>query len=367
MKVLILSVADKRHMTMVASYEEYLNDRNIEYDIIRINRYIKTDEVIHDSNGLSNEYAFPFVQTTNKRKISKLIPFLRFRSFALKLIKRKHYDFLIIWNENTALLFADFLLRNTKKYCLNLRDILEVPFSRMIEKMLIKRAYFTTSPSPARNAKLFSENVEVITLYNRDSMILKNVEKRKKLKNYGETLNIVFMGLYGRAPSTFKKTVDVFGNDKRYNLYFYGDGFDTYLEEYIRANKITNVFTGGAFAYEETFLYLERTDIINSYYNNFDINPGLAYCSGVKQSYTPMLYIPAINDNNTTWAEISKEYGFSYLIDDSNIDTLADDLYEWYFNLDFNTFKQNCDKFNRLVEESRQSIFKLLDKKLTNA
>ena len=89
----------------------------------------------------------------------------------------------------------------------------------------------------------------------------------------------------------------------------------------------------------------------------------MRYVSGVKQSYTPMLYIPAINDDNTTWAEFSKKYGFSYLVNDGNVEALGDNLYEWYMGLDFDVFKQNCDEFNRMVEASRQIIFSLLDEK----
>lgn len=361
MRILILSVSDKRHMSMVAPYEEYLKKNNIKYDVIRINRYIETKEIIYTKNELSEIYEFPFVQSTNKSKIFKIIPFIRFRNYAKKIIESKKYDFVIVWNENTALLFGDILLKHKKEYCLNYRDILEIPFTKKIQKKLIENAYFNTSPSPA---DAFGNKEKFITLYNRDLNILQNVKKKSQLKKKGETLNIVFMGLYGSAPKTFQKTVDLLGNDNRYRLFFYGDGFDTHLKEYVKQNKIKNVITGGAFKYENTFLYLEEADIINSYYNNFDINPNLKFVSGVKQSYTPMLYIPAINDDNTTWADISKQYGFSYLINKDNLQNIADELQEWYFNLDFSQFKEGCDRFNRIVEESQKVIFDLLDAKL---
>lgn len=360
-KVLILSVSDKRHMSMAYIYEEYLKSKKISYDIIRINRYIQTSEIICDSNGDGKIYEFPFVKSTNTKKINKLIPFLKFRRFVKKKIKKSTYDFYIIWNENTALLFADILYKKKNQYCLNYRDILEVPFTKKIQKKLIENAYFNTSPTPA---DAFGKRDKFITLYNKDGNILKHVDKKQQLRRKGESLRIVFMGLYGNSPDNFKRTVDIFANDERYELYFYGDGFDTELKKYVEDNNIRNVITGGAFPYENTFGYLKNTDIINSYYNNFDISPNLKYVAGVKQSYTPMLYIPAINDDNTTWAEISKKYGFSYLINDKNVCTVADDLYEWYFGLDFSKFQERCDAFNTVVEESRRKVFELLDSKL---
>lgn len=363
MNVLILSVSDKRHMSMIAPYEEYLKNRKIRYDIIRINRYIKTDSVLYSNNDGCQVYEYPFVQTTDKNKIFKIVPFIRFRKYAKRLIKKKMYDFIIVWNENTSLLFADVLFGYKNNYCLNYRDILEIPLTKKIQQRLINKAYFNTSPTPA-NA--FGNAEKFITLYNRDTNVFNNVRPKNGLKKMGEVLNIVFMGLYGSAPKTFKKIAKLLGNDDRYCLYFYGDGFDTYFDTYIKENNIRNVITGGAFRYEDTFTYLEKADIINSYYNNFDTSPNLKFVAGVKQSYTPMLYIPAINDDNTTWAEISEKYGFSYLINDNNLSSLADDLQDWYFNLNFKEFKEGCDSFNQIVENSRQTIFDLLDKKIMN-
>ena len=361
MNILILSVSDKRHMSMIAPYEEYLIKRKIKYDIIRINRYIETKSVLYTNQNRCEIYEYPFVQSTNKNKLSKIIPFLSFRRYAKHLMKKKKYDFIIVWNENSSLLFADILLKYKNRYCLNYRDILEITITKKIQQKLINNAYFNTSPTPA-NA--FGNVDKFITLYNRDTNVYNNVRKKTELKKRGNTLNIVFMGLYGSAPNTFKKTVELLGNDDRYCLYFYGDGFDTYLKKFVEEKNYHNVITGGAFKYEDTFKYLEKADIINSYYNNFSTSPNLKYVAGVKQSYTPMLYIPAMNDDNTTWADISKKYGFSYLIDNENVNTLADDLQNWYFNLDFEKFKEGCDRFNSIVEESRETIFELLDKKL---
>ncbi|MBQ1175644.1 MAG: hypothetical protein IIX56_04510 [Treponema sp.] len=357
MKVLILSVADKRHMSMVAPYEDYLISNNIYYDIIRVNRYDTKDITKQKmKNGVIFEY--PFYQSTSVHKLRKIFRFINFRNFAKKLIYKNNYDFIIVWNENTAVLFADVLLHSYKnKYCVNVRDAFEIKMLNGLFEKVINNAYFSTTPSPVKE-----KNEPYITLFNRDTRILEHVEKKKSLKSRNDVLRITFMGLYNAAPKTFQTIVEIFANDNRFELHFYGDEFETKLQEYVDSRGITNVITGGSFPYEKTYEYLSNTDILNSYYNNFSINQNLRNVSGVKQSYTPMLYLPAINDDNTTWAKICKTYGFSYLVNDENLSSLPNDLYNWYHDLNFEVFKKGCDEFNKLVEDSRKQIFELLGK-----
>ena len=359
-KVLILSVADKRHMSMIAVFEEFLIKNNISYDIIRINRYKDTNDVLHYKDESADIYEFPFVQSTNNSKISKLIPFIKFRQFAKQIIKNNKYDFYVIWNENTALLFFDLLLRNKNRYCLNIRDVPEIPFTKKIYNILINNSFFTTLPTPA---KIFDNDKKIITLYNRDVNILKNISPKNGFKKKGEKINMVYMGFYAIASETHKKIAKVFANDDRFNLYFYGDGFDTNFKEFIDKENIHNAFVGGAFDYEKTVEYLNKADIINSFYDNFDTDISRRYSAGVKVSYTPMLYIPAFTDDNTSWANISKKYNFTYVVENNDITDLPNKLYEWYCSLDFDVFKQNCDNFNSIIDKTRNKIFSLLSEK----
>ena len=148
MKTLILSVSDKRHMSMVVSYEDYLKNNSLKYDIIRVNRYdtrIITKE--YTDNGCIYEY--PFFQSTSVSRFKKIFRFIKFRNYAKKLIKQNEYDFIIIWNENTAVLFADILLKQFRnKYCVNVRDCFEIKPLMWLFKKVINNAYFSTTPSP---------------------------------------------------------------------------------------------------------------------------------------------------------------------------------------------------------------------------
>lgn len=353
-KGLILSVSDKRHMSMASIYEEYFKQRKIPYDIIRIDRYSK-----EKINSSSTVHEFSINQSTDTNKINKIIPFLKFRKYALRIIKKNSYCFISVWNENTAALFGDILIHRYKgKYCVNVRDIFEIPGLNHFYNSVLKHSAFNTSPTPAN---VLSTGGTFYTLFNHDYNIEKNVKKKKCFRSKNEKIRITFMGLYASVPKASKTIAKLFCNDNRYELYFYGDGFDTEFKKYIIQLNSHNIFTGGAFPYEKTYEYLEKTDIINSYYNNFDISPNLPYVAGVKQSYTPLLYLPSINDEDTVWGKICKKYGFSYLINDMNINTLPDDLYTWYHSLDFETFKSRCNSFNMIIQNTQDKIFRCMD------
>ncbi len=358
MKVAIITVGDKRHTTMLAPYFEYMEKNSVNYDIIRSTRYgDKNLKKTQNSNG-GAIYEVGFQQQLNVPKRKKLINYLRFRRFAKHIIKRNQYDFLIIWNENTAVLLLDLLMFSFKeRYILNIRDQLNFGiFNKLLEKMIMEMAVLTTTPSSYK----VKETDRLKVLFNRDTQLEKMIEKRQSFRKEGLPIRLTFMGLYHKAPETFNELANLFGNDNRFELYFYGGGFDNQLSEYVSKKGYQNITTGGAFEYEKTADYLRNTDIVNTYYANEDKN--LKGALGVKMGYIPMLYIPGLVDDGTYFAKISRKYGFSFMVNEKKKESLPDDLYNWYHSLNFQEFKSGCDKFNYIVEKSRQQLFNILDK-----
>lgn len=359
-KVLILSISDKRHMSMISPYIEYLKQNNICYDIIRTNRYDiskENDYIIEHPLGKIYELKMIFDPGVNKLK--KVLPFLSFRRNAIKIIKKEKYDYIIVWNENTAVIFFNLLSGSYKgKYCVNVRDL--VNHQSVVQRILflaLKKAHFTTIPSPEA-AQYFP--VETICLYNRDLELLKSCPARESFRENNLPIRITHLGFYHKTKKAANALADLFGNDNRFELYFYGNGFDTDFQKIITEKGYNNIITGGAFPYEETAKYLSQTDIINSYYNRFE-HPSLRVSFGVKHSYTPLLYIPGLADEDTCWGRLSRPYGLAYLVNDNNLKTLPNDLYLWYRQLDFDEFKKSCDTFNDVITKSLCEMEKKLD------
>lgn len=358
MKVLILSVADKRHMPMVAPYIRYLNINNISYDIVRANRYQSTKQSIQTTlrpDGI--DYEIDMVMPMNLRKWQKLRFFLRFYFYAVRIIKQNCYSHVIVWNENTAALFSLFLIKNySGKYCVNVRDpISDLGLFGRAADCAVAKSFFSTVPTPEAEELKGKNKDKYIVVYNRDYELLSKWAtkgcKREKLP-----IRLTHLGVYSKAVRGSIELADLFGNDKRFELNFYGAGFDQEFQEYISNCGYTNINTKGSFVAEKTRDYLQNTDIINSYYNMYN-QPGLKNSFGIKHSYTPMLYLPGLADENTAWGRLSKPYNMAFLVNDKNRNKLPDLLFKWYSELDFDTFVENCDKFNLIIDESITRLF----------
>lgn len=360
-RVCIISVADKRHMTMVSMFTNYFKNRGICYDIIRTGRYGENlgrtmSDILDDTSlkVLGKEFVYEIKQSTGVKKYKKIKKYLEFRCEALKIIKNKNYDFFVVWNENTGLLFSDILSK--RKFCLCIRDEYKSIFFRRWINHVMRNSVFWTCPCLLGH-KYTAEDKKIMC-YNRDYNLLKLISPKNNF-NKKIPIRITFLGLYHAAPETFKRTCDAFLNDERFILQFFGDGFDTLLREYANSISMNNIITKGAFSYEKTAEYLEQTDIINSYYNVDTVK----YAAGIKESYTPMLYIPGIVDESF-WGDISKKYGFSYVIKQHELDKTPDRLYKWYKELDFEEFKRGCNEFNKIIDSTTASLYEILDHKL---
>lgn len=359
MRILILSLSDKRHMPMIATYINYLESKKISYDIICSNRYAERQTDFVDTNDHGNVYEINMLFEPATSKLKKIMPFLLFREKALQIIKQRKYSFIIVWNENTAAVFSTFLARKFRnRYCINIRDIYTHQLGvRQLVDLSINNACFVTVPSPEMNTK---RPEKTLCVYNKDLRLMNLMNQKSSFQVKDKPIRITHLGFYFKVQKGAQNIVDALGNDERFELYFIGQGFDTEFREYIEKRGYKNVKVAGAFPYEDTAKYLNNTDIINSYYNRFE-HPSLQVSFGIKHSYTPMLCIPGIADENTCWGRLSRKYGIAYLINDKNICTLADDLYEWYRNLDFEEFKEKCLEFNELIDGSISDLYEKLD------
>lgn len=117
-KVAILSSVNIKHMSLISLYTEVLKRKNIEYDIIYMDKYDEDEEF-----ECSTKYRY--VNVINRRwpAIFKKIKYMMFVPYARKILNRNKYDFVIVWNDVAIFMFANYLSRKYKgKYSLNVRD-----------------------------------------------------------------------------------------------------------------------------------------------------------------------------------------------------------------------------------------------------
>ena len=81
--------------------------------------------------------------------------------------------------------------------------------------------------------------------------------------------------------------------------------------------------------------------ILNLYGNN---SPNLDYALSNKLYYSAIYYMPILVCPNTFMATIVKKYGLGFVFDKDD-ENILDSLYEYYNNLDWKEYINNCDKF----------------------
>lgn len=351
-KVVILSVADLRHMTMISLYTSYLENNNIRYDIICMDRYSESQKVS------SNIYRYAWNTKGNEPKIKKVVPFLKFRGFALKLLRKNDYSFIIVWNENTTLLFSDFLLKqkNKNKYCINIRDLdfSKIFLANIIRRKVIYHSAFTTSCVPLIHECL-PQNYNYTIMISKNDSILKDCEKRINKRDKNKPIRISYIGKV-RFIEEDKKIIRAFGNDKRYLLQFFGTGAEQ-LESFIKENGYQNVVLKGTFDVNKTAELLAESDVIHSYFGKNIY--AWEYFLPIRFGYAPYIHLPTLVTPGSHLASIIKEYKIGFIV--NNFDTLANDFYKWYDLMNYKDFMEGCENYCEYVDEINKKFYEKCD------
>ena len=343
MKIAIVSVGDYRHISMISKYTEYFDSNGIEYEILCTDRYEGT---VYPS---SNIKAYPCNNLKSKK--DKLRMFLSFYKWVSRIIKKEKYDFLVIWNENTAPLFAPLLLTKYRhRYCVNIRDVdfLNQKAVNVIRKTVIENSAFSTYCSTAKLD--FPKDYPYVLMRSINMKILQDTTPRTELQKTGDRIRIVNIGKI-RFPMANKRIIEALGNDNRFELLFIGAGSEK-LESY--KEKYDNITLIGAYLPEDTAKYLADADIINSYFGTTVL--GFERMTSIRFSYGPYLHIPVLVGKGTEMASEGGKYGFIYAVDETD-ESLGDNLFNWYHSLDFTKFEAGCQRYLDDLKKSDENFY----------
>ncbi len=347
-KIVVLSTVNFKHMTVLNLYTDFLDNMQIKYDVIYIDKYGEFE----DTNA---ENIYPYKLSIKKEWnfFRKLLKYIKFRKHAKNIIKKNKYDLVIVWNSFTALMFVDFLIFKFKnRFILNIRDYNyeKIPLIYLLMKKIIRNSRFTTISSDG--FKSFLPKHDYINIHSINENLLKNVSPRNNINEKSSPIKITFIG-YVRFFENDKKIIDLLGNDDRFIIQFFGEGSEK-LNEYAKSNRYFNVFCRGRFESSKTSEFLNKTDVINNLYGYGKIELDTAI--SIKSFYAAYLQIPILVFDNTYMAKATK--GFNYVCN-LNSNTFADDLYEWYQNIDFKMLKLSCQKY---IDQAKQDNIKFINK-----
>lgn len=347
-KVCIVSTVNLMHMTLVSLYTNYFQKNNIPYDIIYIDKY-GVDEI----NQASKIYKYRANNT--KSKILKVINVLRFTFYAKKIVRKNKYDFLIIWNELTAVLMSGFLAKKyNKKYVVNIRDygFNDFILIKKRTKKVINNSSFTMISSD-RFLEFLPKSDKYLFVHSYNKKIFENTNFKYRKKESNQPITILFIGKLSYLQES-KDFIKKLGNDKRFILKFVGVGTEE-LKPFVIENKIENVELLGGFSPSETAKYLVEADIINNLYKFGTTAEDTAL--SIKLYYSIHLNVPILTYDNTNTDEYAKRAGVNITIPNEEPSNLGNFIYNKYQEWDEKTAKQKSNDVMKDIMNSHDALY----------
>lgn len=338
MKILIIGFAKFRYMPYLNFYIDNTDLEKNELHIVYWNRDGLPD-TLPQKAGL-HLYEFGEIQPDDVRKQQKILNFLKFRKFTADIIKKERFDFIIVIQSVTAVLFYDILTEKYRnRYLFDYRDVTYegfAPYKKAIAGLVNNSKYTLVSSDAFR--RFLPQSDKIHTTHNFTEKALdrrlpahKNTELPVKLRFWG----------FLRHEELNRKIIAALADDSRFELHYHSPALSAEpgLREYAASLKAGNVFFHGGYLPDERFSFAEDTDIL---LNMFE-NDTTVYAVGNKFYDGLIFRLPLICTAGSFMAELSEKYGVGFAADPDS-PTFADDIYKYYSSLDTEKFSAACDE-----------------------
>lgn len=358
--VVILCTSNIRHMSPVSIYTDLLKECGIEYDLIYMDKYGEDEEF-----ECGRKYRFVNRISSGLPAILKCIKYALFLPFASYIMLKNRYKFVIAWNDLTALLFAGFLRRHFRNsYCVNIRDEMgyRKPWIRNRYRKVFSGAAFCTTSS-RKYESFLPEGITYTPINSLNFNALKDLKPRNSHRSSNAPLRIGFIGNV-RFFEINEKLLRLFRDDPRFELHFYGTNANK-LKKYAEDNEINNCVFHDSFPVKETGKYLNKIDILNNVYGND--TEGLRTAVSIKLYHAAYARIPILVCDNTYTADLAERAGIGFKVDPKAFDdSISDELYSWYYSLDYRRVIQGCATFLHSAEKENEAFKALLMDRLVS-
>ena len=261
MKVLMIGSFDLFLHPYSKHYLKMLDSTNVEYRFIFWNR---SGEKIEKNSHID---FFDYPMNTYQSLFNKIGGYILFRRYVLEYIDNFKPDKLIVLTTQTLFLIRKLLNKKYRnKYLFDYRDETyeKYFFYKNIVAKLIANSYFTVVSSLGFS-ELFPkiDKKKFILCHNvKDSFFYNNIKKTKS-----DVIRLSFWGMI-RQTDYYKRVFSLFGNDNRFVVNMYGEGYVDELKSYVLNNHFQNIFFFGKFQEDNLPLIAANTDILLNCYSN---------------------------------------------------------------------------------------------------
>lgn len=340
--IAIIGFNDLNIMQYLNKYTNILDAEDICYDVIWWNRSGINNNVTFKGNSIS----FNFKMNTYQPFYMKIRGFLKYAAFARNVIKQKKYNKLIVLTTQTAIPLYDLLTKQyTGRFIYDYRDLTKEKKSKfytlMIRNLFQKSRYTMISSKGFLPEIGITDNETILMAHNTQKICQKSNYQAKK--NSSEPLRIVYWGMVRQIKHN-KLLCDCFGNDKRFELTYHGDGFYKELRAYCQKKGYQNITFTGKYTLADIPKFINNTDILNCIYEN-DLNtkPTLAV-----KFYDAIHYrLPILVSSGSYLSEFSRQCSG---VKNINIKCREmDTVYSWYKQLDIYKLEKDYENIENKI------------------
>jgi len=344
MKILIIGFAKIKYMPYLNLYLDNLDFNKNEVHLLYWDRDTTDDIQIEQQITL---HKFCANQQDDRKRVLKVKNFFRFRKFAMNVIKKNKYDFIIVLHTLPGLLLLDLLKKKYKgKYILDYRDSTYeyfYPFKKLVHSLSLNANMTFVSSNAFR--KYLPLNANILTTHN---FIEEDLNHREYKKVPSDKIRIAFWGFI-RHESINKEIIRKIAADSRFELHYYGreQQIALNLKVYAKTLSADNVFFHGEYQPKDRYEFVKSTDIIHNIYN--DNNMMLAMAN---KFYDGIIFrIPQICMINSYMAERANNADIGHACNPYE-DSFCNKVINYYDKLRYEHFFSNCnEELKKVLEE----------------
>ena len=351
-KILLIGATKLSYMPYAKFYLNQLSQLDVEVHLLLWQRDNIPDEVL-PINIITHRFIFPMEEQIPLYKKAK--GYRKYRQYLIELFDRIYFDNLVVLYANAGILISSLLKVKYKgRYILDYRDYSK-GHSGVLRKRLwmLSRNSAVTFISSEGFRALLPLDVIIAVAHN---IIHSDWENRlmPSNKKQNKPIRVSFWG-FVRHEEYNRKLLQHFANDERFVLHFYGkeNSCTVGLINYCKANNVENVLFHGAYLPQDRFEFAENTEIIHNIYGD-DYNSNLLtsnkYYDGV------LFYLPQLCSKGSHMGEMVHEKSIGLACDITS-PCLADEIYQYYTNINWSQFYKNCNiEATRILNEYQSSL-----------
>ena len=354
MKVLIMGFGKIKFMPYLNIYLENIDREKNDVHLLYWNRDLQEEDTSHLENITLHE--FRCYQKDDVSKLTKSESFLKYRAFALSVLKKEGFDFLYIVHSLTGVVVCDYVCRNYKnKYIFDYRDFTYedfLPFKGAVGN-LVRNSRLTFVSSDAFRIYLPpTEMKKIRTIHNMD---MNKTGDFKLIKNKASA-DVIRIGFWGfiRDEKINRKIIEAIGTDSRFQLHYYGreQQIAENLKSFVIENNINNVFFHGEYNPDEKFEFIKNIDLIHNIYDD----KGAMLALGNKFYDSLLFKIPQVCMPCSFMGRLAEKDGVGFTCNPYT-EGFTDKLYNGLNKLQRESFEKSCNELlRRFTEENRKNI-----------